>query len=229
TSLSFTAQQGSANPATQTVSLSNTGGGTLSWTAIHNATWLTVSPASGTGNGTVTVSATGTQTNGTQSGSLTLSATGASSVTIPVSFTVTAAPTIGANPTSLSFTAQQGGANPAAQTVSLSNTGGGTLSWTANDNATWLTVSPASGTGNGTVTVSATGTQTTGTQSGSLTLSATGATSVTIPVSFTVTAAPAIGANPTSLSFTAQQGGSNPATQTVTLSNTGGGTLSWTA
>jgi len=229
TSLSFTAQQGGANPATQTVSLSNTGGGTLSWTASDNATWLTVSPASGTGTGTVTVSATGTQTTGTQSGSLTLSATGATSVTIPVSFTVTAAPSIGANPTSLSFTAQQGGANPATQTVSLSNTGGGTLSWTASDNATWLTVSPASGTGTGTVTVSATGTQTTGTQSGSLTLSATGATSVTIPVSFTVTAAPTIGANPTSLSFTAQQGGANPAVQTVSLSNTGGGTLSWTA
>src|SRR5262249_57172158 len=63
---------------------------------------------------------------------------------------------------SLSCTAQQGGSTPAAQTVSLRNTGGGTLSWTASDNAAWLTLSPAAGTGNGAVTLSAT----TGTQTG---------------------------------------------------------------
>ncbi|WP_455388211.1 BACON domain-containing protein, partial [Petrachloros mirabilis] len=111
-------------------------------------------------------------------------------------------PAIGASPTSLSFTAQQGGSSPAAQTVSISNTGGGTLTWSASDNAAWLSVSPASGSGNGAVTVTATvGTLTANTYTASLTLSATGAASVTVPVSFTVTAAPvppAIGASPTS-------------------------------
>ena len=34
-------------------------------------------------------------------------------------------PALGVSPISLSFTAQQGGSNPTAQTVSLSNTGGG--------------------------------------------------------------------------------------------------------
>ena len=38
------------------------------------------------------------------------------------------------------------GANPAAKSLSVANTGGGTLSFTAADNATWLAVSPASGT-----------------------------------------------------------------------------------
>src|SRR5215472_10949 len=91
----------------------------------------------------------------------------------------TAPPAISASPTSLSFTAQQGGSNPAAQTVSISNTGGGTLSWTASDNAAWLTVSPSAGTGNGAVTLSATtGTLTAGSYSGTVTLSATGATPV---------------------------------------------------
>src|SRR5262249_26573911 len=81
-------------------------------------------------------------------------------------------PAIGASPTSLSFTAQQGGSNPAAQTVSISNTGGGTLSWSASDNATWLTLSPAAGTGNGTVAASVTtGTLTAGSYSGTVTLS----------------------------------------------------------
>src|SRR5437762_7461251 len=38
------------------------------------------------------------------------------------------APAIGLNPTSVSFSAIQGEANPAAQSVSVSNSGGGTLS-----------------------------------------------------------------------------------------------------
>src|SRR5574341_802894 len=219
TSFSFAATQGGANPASQTLSLSNTGGGTLSWSASDNATWLTVSPGSGTGNGTVTLTATtGMLTTGSYSGVITLAATGATSVTVPVTFTVAAAPVppaIGASPTSFSFTATQGGANPASQTLSLSNTGGGTLSWSASDNAAWLTVSPASGTGNGTVSLSVTtGTLTTGSYSGVITLAATGATPVTVPITFTVSAAPvppAIGASPTSFSFAATQGGTNPA------------------
>jgi hypothetical protein len=96
-------------------------------------------------------------------------------------------PAIGASPTSLSFAATQGGANPATQTLSISNTGGGTLSWSASDNAAWLTLSQASGTGNGVVRASVvTGTTAVGTYNGSITLSATGGSSVTVPVTFTV-------------------------------------------
>ena len=49
-------------------------------------------------------------------------------------------PAIGASPASLSFTAQAGASNPTAQTLTVSNTGGGTLSWSASDNAPWLTL-----------------------------------------------------------------------------------------
>ena len=236
TSLSFTAQQGGTNPAAQTLSISNTGGGTLSWSGSDNAAWLTLSPASGTGNGAVTLTvATGTLTAGSYSGTVILNASGAASVTVPVTFTVTAAPVppaIGASPTALSFTATQGGTNPAPQTLSISNTGGGTLTWTASDNAPWLTLSAASGTGNGSVTLTATtGTLPVGSNSGTVTLNGgTGVTPVIVPVTFTVAAAPvppAIGASPTALSFTATQGGANPVAQTLSISNTGGGTLTW--
>ncbi len=233
TSLSFTAQAG-ANPTTQTLTISNTGGGTLSWSASDSTTWLSLSPASGTGNGAVTATvATGTLTAGSYSGTITLSATGTASVMIPVALTITAVPVppaIGTSPTSLSFTAQAG-ANPTTQTLTISNAGGGTLSWSASDSAAWLSLSPASGIGNGAVTATvATGTLTAGSYSGTITLSATGTASVTIPVALTITAAPvppAIGMSPTSLSFTAQQGGSDPTAQTLTISNTGGGILSW--
>ena len=63
-----------------------------------------------------------------------------------------ATPVLAVSPASLSFTATAGGANPAAQTINVSNTGGGTLSYTASESASWLTVSPGSGTAPATLT-----------------------------------------------------------------------------
>ena len=232
TSLSFTAQQGGGNPTAQTLTISNTGGGTLSWSASDSTTWLSLSPASGTGNGAVTATvATGTLTAGSYSGTITLNATGTASVTIPVALTITAAPVppaIGMSPTSLSFTAQQGGGDPTAQTLTISNTGGGTLSWSVSHDATWLLHTPGTGTGTGTVTISVTtGTLTAGTYSGLVTLWPTGATAVTVPVTFTVKAASTINLSPASLSYAATQGAANPANQNIALTNSGG-TLNWT-
>jgi len=94
---------------------------------------------------------------------------------------------IGATPASLSFAAPQGGANPASKTLSISNSGGGTLNWTASDSAPWLRLSRTSGTDNGVIIVSVlTGTTSAGTYNGTITLSAIGIASVTVPVAFTV-------------------------------------------
>ena len=195
TSLSFTAIIGWANPAPQTLSISNTGSGTLTWTASDNASWLTLSPASGTGNGVVTLSAiNGTLSAGTYSTTVTITAPGATSRTVPVTFTLAAAAgappaasALGASPASLSFTATIGWANPVPQTLSISNTGSNMLTWTASDNASWLTLSPASGTGNGAVTLSVTnGTLSAGTYSTTVTVTAPGATPRTVPVTFTL-------------------------------------------
>ncbi len=192
TNLTFAATQGSANPATQTLTISNQGGGTLTWSTTENAAWLAVSPSSGTGNGAVTLTVTsGSLAAGTYNSTVTIQASGASSVTVPVTLTVATAPVppaIGMSPTSLSFTATPG-VSPETQTLSISNTGGGTLTWSASDNAPWLTLNRVSGTGNSVVTVTAMGNSTVGTYSGSITLSAVGASSVTVPVTLTVTAA----------------------------------------
>lgn len=103
----------------------------------------------------------------------------------------TPSPTIGVSPSSLSFTATAGGSNPANQTISITNTGGGTLNWTATDNASWLSVSPASGTAPSTLTASVdiTGLAA-GTYNGTITISATGATNspLNVPVTLTVNA-----------------------------------------
>jgi Subtilase family/Viral BACON domain len=98
-------------------------------------------------------------------------------------------PTIGVNPSSLSFSATAGGSNPASQSLTISNTGGGTLNWTASANQTWLSVSPTSGTAPSTATVSVNITGlAAGTYNGAITISATGATNtpVTVPVTLTV-------------------------------------------
>jgi hypothetical protein len=56
------------------------------------------------------------------------------------------APSIAVNPASLNFSATAGGANPAAQSFGLTNAGTATLNYTISTNASWLTVSPVSGT-----------------------------------------------------------------------------------
>ena len=186
--LSFTAQAG-ASPAPQTLTISNTGGGTLTWSVSNNASWLSHSPTSGTGNGMVTISVTtGSLTAGPYNGMVTLSAPGATAVTVPVTFTVTAVPTLTLSPSSLSYAATQGAANPTNQNIALANSGG-ILNWTVSDDASWLGVSPAAGSGSSTLTTSVnTAGLTAGTYNGTLTVSAAGASSKTVAITLTVSA-----------------------------------------
>ncbi len=199
-SLAFTGQAGGANPASQTVSVTNTGGGTLPWVASDNATWLSATPASGAAPSTVSVSVdlSGLAA-GTYGGMVTITSTGVtgSPKNIPVTLTVTsppgAAPVLSVTPGSLAFTGQAGGANPASQTVSVTNTGGGTLPWVASDNATWLSATPASGAAPSTVSVSVDlSGLAAGTYGGMVTITSTGVTGSpkNIPVTLTVTAPP---------------------------------------
>lgn len=237
TALSFSGTVGGGNPASKTITVSNTGGGTLSWTASDNAAWLIVSPASGTNSGTITASVNlSGLAAGTYNAAVTLSTAGAATKTVPVTLTVSAtpvAPAIGFSPTSLSFTGTAGGVNPVAQTIAITNTGGGTLPWTASDNAAWLTVSPAAGTNSGAIiaSVNLSGLAA-GTYSAIVTLSASGASTKTVPVALTVSAAAVsatLGLSPSSLTFSGTVGGANPAGKPLTITNTGSSTLTWTA
>jgi hypothetical protein len=100
-----------------------------------------------------------------------------------------ASPTIGVSPSSMSFSATAGGSNPANQTLNISNTGGGTLNWTASSNQSWLSIAPASGTApsSPSVSVNISG-LVAGTYNGAITVSAAGATNtpVTVPITLTV-------------------------------------------
>lgn len=123
-------------------------------------------------------------------------------VTIPVQ-TVLPGPTppacpfiacISATPTTLIFTAQFGGSNPATQNVVLTDCGSSDT-WSVSSNQTWLSASPSSGSlaANGTrnITVSVTtGSLAVGTYMGVLTFTTSNGATATVSVTFNVTAAP---------------------------------------
>lgn len=105
---------------------------------------------------------------------------------------VVTAPKITVSPVSLSATSRAG-TNPYAQSFTVQNTGSGTLNYTISDNATWLSVSPASGTSTGesdTIKVSySAGKLAAGTYSATITVSDPNSSNKTqtIPVSLTIT------------------------------------------
>ncbi len=63
-------------------------------------------------------------------------------------------PMINLSQSSLTFHGAIGGGSPASQTIRISNSGGGILSWNISENMNWLHCSPTSGSGSGDITVS---------------------------------------------------------------------------
>jgi hypothetical protein len=64
------------------------------------------------------------------------------------------APVIGYSPQSFIFSATYGAGNPPDQSLSITNKGAAPLQWSTESDALWLSLTPAIGTGSGTVTVS---------------------------------------------------------------------------
>ncbi len=237
--LSFGGLVGGANPASQAITVSSTGVSSLAWTASDNAPWLTLSPSTGAAPGTVTaaVSLAGLAA-GTYNAAITLSAPGVSPKTVPVTLSVTAVSTgasIWNDPSIPAFTGTVGGTPPAAQTITINSTGSA-IAWTASENTPWLSLSPSSGSTPGrlTLTVNPAGLAA-GTYNGLITLSAPSAANNPkyIPVSLTLSApvssSPVIGYAPANLTFSGMAGGANPTAQTLSITNAGTGTLSWSA
>lgn len=118
-----------------------------------------------------------------------------------------------ASPAALSFQALQGGASPASQSVTVSKPNKKTTNWTASDSASWVSVSPASGsiTNSSQITVSVnTVGLAAGTYSATIAVTMYQGGSVSIPVSLTV--APSTTSN--------SSGTSTPTTTTTTTTPT---------
>ena len=141
---------GQTVPLTQTVTITNPGGGTLAWHASAVTTiggaWLAISPVSGTipphlsGLITVTGTVLGTLTAGTYTGTITIVGTDSlghpvygSPISIPVNLVVQASCSVAASPLALNFLGVVGGANPVAQPLAITTSGAcvNALTWTA--------------------------------------------------------------------------------------------------
>lgn len=137
-----------APPVAQTVSVNNTGSGTLTYTTQSSASWLSASMGTGTAPDSLTISADpGQLAPGVYYGTIQITAPGAlnSPQAINVTFAVQG-PTLLLSATSLDFTGFAGASNPAAKNVLISNMGAGAMNWTASSNASWLQLSANSGT-----------------------------------------------------------------------------------
>jgi len=241
-SLAFSAVKGGTDPANETLEIWNSGGGTLNWTLSDDAAWLSEVPMSGNSTGehdNVTVAANITNMSaGDYSANITITAPGANNTpqVVPVNLHISVPPRwISFSPTSLTFSAVAGGANLANKTLEIWNSGDGMLNWTLSDDADWLVEAPMSGNSTGehdNVTVSANITgMSAGNYTANITISAPGASNTpqVVPVSLHISVPPPwISFSPSSLSFSATQGGSNPANKTLEIWNSGGGTLNWT-
>ena len=217
TTLNYSASSSSPTPPPQTVTFTKNSIVSKNWTASGNAAWITVSPSTGIisrqkNQISVAVSATGLAS-GTYTGTVNI-AIGGQLNAIPVTLVVSGGtatstsgsttstssgstsptPSILLNPVSLSFSGTAGGTTPLAQTFSLSNPTGGTLTWTLTEPASWLGLNITSGTTTTEVDAISASVSTTGLAAGTyntaITVTASGSTNSpqTIPVVLTLSA-----------------------------------------
>lgn len=148
--LNFEGKQLNANAQAQTVTIANAGSGSLGWTAGTDSNWITLGAATGTaGPNSSSSLAVGTNhanlAAGTYQGVVTVSSDFGQIDRIPVALTVTPAATIGFSNGTVMVAAKKGKA-PAAQPITITVQNAGPLSWSATSEASWLGISPASGT-----------------------------------------------------------------------------------
>jgi len=241
--------------------LANSGGGSITWSASSKQAWLLVSPSQGTFSSSQTISIAVQRAGlkpGEYRGDLAISSNVSPVQHVEVDMSVlplTPRPVLALSPALLSFTANDGQANPSPQTLTISNPGARPLAWSlaSQDPATattqlsllralgpagnWLSASPLSGV----VAPGATAAIQVvvrsrsilpGTYTGTLLFTAPGAPDSPQVVNVSLTVFPHCGIVTSSgfLSFTAVQGQSNPGTHALSLNATvscSGAAITW--
>jgi uncharacterized protein (TIGR03437 family) len=154
-SISFQAVQSGPGSILPPAALFNPSGNNYSWTAKSNQPWLTVTPASGSGDTALQLAASATgYAPGSYTGQVVITS-GTLTATIVATFTVTASQsaTMSLAPAMLAF--QSDGTTSLSQVVQVNNTGNTPLTWTAQTtlnngsggtgSGNWLSISPSSG------------------------------------------------------------------------------------
>jgi len=245
--------------------LENGGGGSITWSASSNQPWLLVSPSQGIFSQQQTISLAVQRVGlkaGDYSGSITISTNVGVPQHLKVDMTVRPLPpnnrpALALSPALLSFAATDGGANPSAQSLTMSSPDSRPLSWSLAINAPvtstiqtfsiqeqesacrWLHATPLSGTvAPGTSRVLTVSVQSQcllpGTYQGTLQFMDAGANNVTQTVNVSLIVQPHCGLVTSTgyLGFTVVQGQNTVANQTLSLNTTAscaGAPLSWTS
>lgn len=227
--LSAAAQPGAPAPAAVAVAIAATG---RSWTASSSAGWAKLSAASGTGDGTLSVSfdATGLA-QGNYAGSLTVQTNDGLQTVLPLTLTVLP-PGLVLGSNSITFNAINGAPIP-TQVVALDTDTKLSASWTARSDAAWLSVSPTAGATPATTVLTvdpSVGTLASGSYTGNITIVPAGLTTRTLPVTLNLSKATLTAFNPATAAAALTLGGTYgrdfSTGQDLKLSlNTG--TLSW--
>lgn len=154
-----------------------------------------------------------------------------SALTLPVTMTVTSTTTVSVTPTSLSFTEVQGGTPSAAQALTVSSTPGAatfTAAVASSIGGNWLQITPISGSTNSEVQVSVAANVANTLSQGdypaqiSFVFQGSATPSATVSVVLHVIAGQTLASAPTSLGFTYQIGGTQPSSQPLSITSTGG-------
>jgi len=168
-----------------TVTLTIAGGvPTTSWSATSYATWLSITPTSGTGSHALTATVTANSTINPRTGYVVINATG----TIPSAdtFFVTQAGRPPVTNIAVSPTTWTTLATASQTTITVNVTGDLPGShWTASSDQTWLTASPTSGNGTATLTASVTANGSTSNRTATLTINGTNTTPSSVSVAVT--------------------------------------------
>ena len=223
--------------------------GEVNWTAVvtllsePGTDWFTISPTSGTATPdnpslvTATVDATKLPGPGTYQAEIAV--TSNPTVIVPVTVVVRpAGPRLSVSQTAILFQSVSSGPFTISETVTITNEGDGTLNWSLSGPPSWLTAEPDSGSvvsgpaGEDVVLTADPSSFGSGINSALLTVSAPEASNnpqVVAAVLLTVPGATPATAevSPNALVFVAVQGQGVPPSQTVAVSNVGGGTLSF--
>lgn len=111
------------------------------WNATSGANWINVAPASGSGNGSITLSV-GVNSGPARTGTVTVA-----SQTVSIEQRATAPCTYAIKPTSYN-------AGKGPDTINVNVTAGTGCAWTTRSDAAWVTIESGGGSGNGTVRLS---------------------------------------------------------------------------
>ena len=147
--LKFTAQEAGENPASQSISISNSGNTNFNWGTLAKEGWLSLADEHGVlesaqvATTDVAVDITGLEP-GKYTGSIVVSAGPGATEVVQVDLTVAPSAILSVTSAGLAFASETGTA-PATGTVTIANSGFASMTWSISADQSWLEVDQASG------------------------------------------------------------------------------------